>query len=70
MVVWPEIVGRNVRQLRALRGITQEHLALEADLDLTYVGGIERGNRNPSVVVLGKLARALGVEPADLLKRS
>lgn len=69
MLDWPEIVGRNVRRLRTTTGMTQEQLALEAKLDLTYVGGIERGVRNPSVVVLAKLAAVLGVEPADLIRR-
>lgn len=69
MLDWAEIVGRNVRRYRTATGMTQEQLALEARLDLTYVGGIERGRRNPSVVVLGKLAEALGVEPSDLIKR-
>ena len=69
MLDWPEIVGKNVRRYRTVSGFTQEQLALEAKLDLTYVGGIERGVRNPSVLVLAKLADALGVEPSDLLRR-
>jgi len=64
---WRQIVGRNVRQLRQDRGLTQEQLAFEAQLDLTYVGGIERGRRNPSLLVLVRLAAALGVLPADLV---
>jgi transcriptional regulator with XRE-family HTH domain len=69
MLDWPEVVGRNVRKYRTSSGLTQEQLALEAKLDLTYVGGIERGVRNPSIMVLAKLANALGVEPSDLIKR-
>lgn len=69
MVEWREIVGRNVRMTRQSRGVTQEQLASEAGLDLTYVGGIERGRRNPTVIALAKIAGALGVEPADLLRR-
>jgi transcriptional regulator with XRE-family HTH domain len=64
---WRQIVGRNVRQLRQDRGLTQEQLAFEAQLDLTYVGGIERGRRNPSLVVLVRLATTQGVMPADLV---
>lgn len=47
--------------------MTQEQLAHEAGLDLTYIGGIERGRRNPTVKALGQIAAALGVEPAELL---
>lgn len=67
MLDWRSIVGKNVRQLRQGRGLTQEQLAFEADLDLTYVGGIERGKRNPSLLVMVRLADALGVLPDDLL---
>lgn len=59
-----------MRQLRQRAQLTQEQLAFAAEIDLTYVGGIERGRRNPSVLVLVRLAEALGVEPADLLKTS
>jgi transcriptional regulator with XRE-family HTH domain len=48
--------------------MTQEQLAFDADLDLTYVGGIERGKRNPSLLVLARLAKALGVTPAELIR--
>jgi transcriptional regulator with XRE-family HTH domain len=66
---WRAVVGSNVRRLRKAAGLTQEQLAFEAKIDLTYVGGIERGRRNPSVIVLGRIAAALKAEPADLLKR-
>ncbi len=65
---WQAIVGTNVRKARQAKDLTQEQLAFEAKLDLTYVGGIERGRRNPSLLVLAKLANALGVSPADLLQ--
>lgn len=64
---WGKIVGQNVRRLRVERKLTQEQLAHETEIDLTYLGGIERGRRNPSVAVLGKIARTLGVHPRDLL---
>ena len=67
MLDWRAIVGRNVRALRQANGMTQEQLAFEADLDLTYVGGIERGKRNPSVLVLARLAAALSTSPSQLL---
>jgi len=65
---WGKIVGINVRRLRIERKLTQEQLAHDAEIDLTYLGGIERGRRNPSVDVLGRLAASLNAHPADLLR--
>lgn len=70
MVDWRAIVGANVRRCRIAAQLTQEQLAFEAQIDLTYVGGIERGKRNPSVLVLARIAVALRTEPAALLTRS
>lgn len=64
---WGRIVGANVRRLRVERNLTQEQLAHDAGIDLTYLGGIERGRRNPSVEVLGRLAQSLRVHPRELL---
>jgi transcriptional regulator with XRE-family HTH domain len=64
---WCVIVGRNVRRLRVQKGLTQEELAFEAKIDLTYVGGIERGRRNPSLMVMARIANALSVPLAKLL---
>jgi transcriptional regulator with XRE-family HTH domain len=66
---WGAIVGTNVRKRRQERGLTQEQLAFAAEIDLTYVGGIERGKRNPSVLVLVRIAEALSTDPSDLLRR-
>lgn len=60
-------VGRKVRELREARGWSQEELGFEAGLHRNYIGGIERGERNVAVVNIGKLAKALGVRPRDLL---
>ena len=65
---WRAIVGKNVRRFRQRADMTQEQLAFAAEIDLTYAGGIERGKRNPSVLVLVRIAAALGTEPAELLK--
>ena len=60
-------LGQNLRALRKARGLSQERFALEHDIDRTYVSGIERGTRNPTVTVLGRLADALGVDIHELL---
>jgi transcriptional regulator with XRE-family HTH domain len=64
---WRTILGRNVRRLRQQRGLTQEQLAFEAKIDLTYMGGIERGKRNPSLLVMARIAEALSVPLTKLL---
>lgn len=64
---WRVIVGKNVHRMRREAGLTQEQLAFAAEIDLTYVGGIERGKRNPSIIVLARIAAALGKEPAQLI---
>lgn len=66
---WRLTVGENVRQLRLKRGLTQEQLAFESKIDLTYLGGIERGRRNPSLLVLVRIAEALGVGLPSLIAR-
>jgi transcriptional regulator with XRE-family HTH domain len=63
-----EIFGQTVRQRRASRGWTQEDLADAAGLTATYVGQVERGDKVPSLTVVLKLARGLGVPPGDLLE--
>jgi transcriptional regulator with XRE-family HTH domain len=63
---WGKIVGANVRRLRMERQLTQEQLAHDAEIDVTYLRGIEAGRRNPSVSVLARLAKSLGAHPTDL----
>jgi transcriptional regulator with XRE-family HTH domain len=58
--------GRRIRQLRLAHHLTQEGLAERAGLHPTYVGGIERGERNVGFDNLLKIARALGEHPAKL----
>jgi transcriptional regulator with XRE-family HTH domain len=60
--------GRRVRQRRLERDISQEKLAELADLHRNYVGGIERGERNVSLINIVKLAHALAVRPAKLIE--
>ena len=64
---WNKIVGANVRRLRVERKLTQEQLAHDAEIDVTYLRGIEAGRRNPSVAVLGRLALSMRVHPKELL---
>ena len=59
--------ARNVRRARQKKQLTQEELAFEAEIDLTYMGGIERGKRNPSLLVMGRIAKALSVPLMKLL---
>jgi len=61
------IVGLNVARLRDERDWSQEELAERAKLHRTYVSGVERGVRNPTITVLAKLANALSVAPGELL---
>lgn len=59
--------GMRVRDLRKEKGDSQEGLALACGLDRSYIGGVERGERNISLLNIHKIARALGVAPAALL---
>lgn len=61
-------LGNNIRAERLKIGLSQEALADKADLDRSYVGGVERGERNVSLINIVRLARALGVPPGNLLK--
>ena len=58
--------GSNVRKAREKKELTQERLAERADLDQTYISGIERGIRNPSVLSIVRLAKALGSSVSEL----
>lgn len=60
---WEKLVGANIRRLRKERGLSQETLAGEAGLAMRHLGRIERGEGNPTVAVLGRLAEVLGVHP-------
>ncbi|TVQ00131.1 MAG: XRE family transcriptional regulator [Planctomycetaceae bacterium] len=68
----PECVsfGEAVRKLRMANGLSQDDFAAAADLHRTYVGGIERGERNPTLTSIHRLAKALGVTSAELLRRA
>lgn len=61
-------VGANVRLLREKAEVSQEELADRSGLHRTYISGVERGVRNPTVLVLSKIAKALNVELFLLVK--
>ncbi len=60
--------GRNLRQLRLTRRLSQEELAFRAQIDRTYMSAIERGQANPTLVVLDRLARALRMPLTELVE--
>lgn len=62
------LLGRNVRRLREEREWSQEQLAFESGLDRTYISGVERGIRNPTILVVGKIAAALSVKMEELVR--
>jgi transcriptional regulator with XRE-family HTH domain len=61
-------LGQAVRRHRERLGLSQEKYAFEVELDRTYVSGIERGVRNPTVATLLRLTGILGIAPSALLK--
>ncbi|MEQ8657167.1 MAG: helix-turn-helix transcriptional regulator [Hyphomicrobiales bacterium] len=61
------ILARNIKAARKLLDLSQEDLADRAQIDRTYVSGIERQVRNPTITVVAKFAEALGTTTADLL---
>lgn len=63
------VLSQNVRELRKKQGLSQEGLAFECELHRTYISGVERGVRNPTITVLARIAEALGVDPDRLLKQ-
>lgn len=62
-----EVMAVNLRRIRHDKQMTQEELAGRAGLSARYIGAIERANKSASVTVLGRIADALGVEPAVLI---
>jgi len=61
------IVGERIRDLRKEKGLSQEGLGWKADIHYTYIGAIERGEKNWSIDTLSKIAKGLGVGINDLL---
>lgn len=64
------MLAKNMRKLRAARGLSQEALAHESGINRTYLSSVERAERNVSVDNIARIAKALEVEPWKLLKDS
>jgi transcriptional regulator with XRE-family HTH domain len=62
--------GQAIRELREERGISQEAFALKSGIDRSHYGGMERGERNPSLTSIIKIANALSVPPSEILARA
>lgn len=63
------IIASNIKHYRTARGLSQEKLAELAELHRTYIGAVERGERNISAINIARIAKALGVEPYSLMKK-
>jgi len=60
--------GEKIRKLRVAKGLSQEELAFRAGIHRNYLGGIERGERNPALDNIAAIAKALGVDLSELLR--
>jgi transcriptional regulator with XRE-family HTH domain len=65
-----DILAKNMRRLRAERGLSQEALAHECGINRTYLSAVERAERNVSIDNIARIANGLGVEPWMLLRDS
>jgi transcriptional regulator with XRE-family HTH domain len=63
------LVAKNLRKIRSAKGVSQEDLAHRAKLNRNYIGMLEREANSPTVHTLGKIADALGIDPAELFRR-
>jgi transcriptional regulator with XRE-family HTH domain len=63
-----QVFAANLRRLRHAKGLSQENLAYEADVNRSYMSKLEKGGSYPGLQIIGKLSTVLGVEPAELLK--
>lgn len=63
-----KLVGSNVQRIRTQKGLTQERFAEVSGFSQQYISGLEQGKRNPTLVTLYELAKALGVSHMDLVR--
>jgi transcriptional regulator with XRE-family HTH domain len=63
-----KVLGERIRQARKTKGLSQEALALESNIDRSYIGGVERGQRNPSFKKLCLIAKTVGTDVGTLCR--
>ncbi len=63
------LFGQVLQHLRHKRGLSQEELGFEADYHRTYISQLERGQKNPSLRAIFRLAEALGITPSEMIRR-
>ena len=69
-MLWPmNRVAWNLRRIRVRRKLSQEHLAVDAEINVSYISRLERGLENPTIKVLDRLAAALAVPTGELLAK-
>lgn len=61
-------VSRNIQRIRREKDLSQEEIAHRADIHQTYLSGVETGKRNPSILVVERIAKALGVDVSEIFK--
>jgi len=61
-------VSRNIQRIRREKDLSQEEVAHRADIRQTYLSGVETGKRNPSILVVERIAKALGVDVSEIFK--
>jgi len=69
-IEYQQVFGKRIRELRKERELSQIELAAKVGIDRSYIGFLERGERNPSLEMIAKIAEALDVTPDELLKKS
>lgn len=63
-------LGRVIREIRSIQGLSQEGLANQIGIDRSYMGGVERGEHNITLMNIVKIAETLQISPSDLLKKA
>lgn len=63
-------VSRNIQRIRREKDLSQEEVAHRADIHQTYLSGVETGKRNPSILVVERIAKAIGVDVSEIFKPS
>ncbi len=63
------LFGRILQELRTERGLSQEKLGFESNYHRTYISQLERGQKNPSLKAIFRLARVLGIRPSEMIRR-